>query len=357
MRWWLVLLVFVFSFAIVSAVRINEVMPNPEDDCNDCTEWIEIYNENPITLDNWTLNTTNQKLSVNYYLEDFLIITKNKTVFLQIWQVNPSKVLNWSSLSLTNSGKSIFLLNNESSLIDNVSYPDFSTKSNKSYFRVQNLSWVIGNSTPCSENIFIEPSPISSPAPEGPSNTSLPVEDEEKISLEIFCDDKLYNDDELEVEVKAKNLENKEYEIKAAIMFEDEETIVSETYNSGWKSSMYYIPFSENVRLRLKKDFRNISGDAEILVKIRERGKSAIIYETSEEIRILRTKVKVDSKLEVNNAENQSIVLVPPNQEAIVLGSKEEVVYESKNEKIKQYTVYAFCMFLIVLIGLILIKR
>jgi len=61
-----VLFVFLILFLIPlasSAVYINEIVPDPTDDCLDCTEWIELYNDGDADVDvaNWTLKDKKER--------------------------------------------------------------------------------------------------------------------------------------------------------------------------------------------------------------------------------------------------------------------------------------------------------
>ncbi len=122
---------FILLCLVSASVRVNEVMSNPEDTsiCSqaDCTEWIELYADSSTSLVNWFINTTNEKTNFSYNIDDYLIITKNKSVFIEKWSsVDESKVIEWRSMSLLNGGESIFLFDDSLELKDSVEYPDFS---------------------------------------------------------------------------------------------------------------------------------------------------------------------------------------------------------------------------------------
>ncbi len=142
-----IFLIFLSALAIyinsAQAIVINEVMPNPFDNCSDCTEWLELYSNISQDLENYTLNTGESKnLSINATIQDYLVITKNKTVFLEYWQIPPEKVLELA-IGLTNSGDSITLYQ------DNETIDSFTWSKD-----IYNSSWskqVNGTLIPCSQ--------------------------------------------------------------------------------------------------------------------------------------------------------------------------------------------------------------
>lgn len=106
--------------------------------------------------------------------------------------------------------------------------------------------------------------------------------------------------EEIEVSVSISGLKNVPYDLKISI---EKEKVLSEIYNEKeqkWQSSLYYIKnlflgssFEGNFKLRLKKEYLNFEGEAEILVRVRENGKSNY-SEYKDKIKILRPKIKKD---------------------------------------------------------------
>jgi hypothetical protein len=136
----------IFTFFLVlsvsQAVIINEIMPNPYDNCSDCTEWFEIYSPEPLNLTNWTINTGESNKTINATIQDYLVITKNKEAFLSFWNVSPDKVIE-IAIGLSNSGDTIQVYNSTKNLIDTFSWT----------IDIGNKSWsIIENGTfiPCS---------------------------------------------------------------------------------------------------------------------------------------------------------------------------------------------------------------
>ena len=108
---------FIFTISFVSSqVYINEVMPNPTDNCNDCTEWLELYSSEPNFI-GWINTGESKNLSLNTTIQDHLVITKNKTAFLSYWNVSPEKIIELA-IGLTNSGDKITLYDKYNTTID-----------------------------------------------------------------------------------------------------------------------------------------------------------------------------------------------------------------------------------------------
>jgi hypothetical protein len=145
----LVLTIFAVS-GVHASVYINEVMPNPIDNCSDCTEWLELYSNVNQNLADWKLNTGESKnLTINATIQDYLIITKNKTVFLEFWNIPSEKVIELA-IGLTNSKDSITLYNPENETID---YFNWSKDiGNSSWAHIDNGTFLACTPTPASNN-------------------------------------------------------------------------------------------------------------------------------------------------------------------------------------------------------------
>jgi len=139
---------FLFMTNSVKAyIVINEVMADPDDNCRDCTEWIELClgnNSSEFVVDaggksnNFSINGTG-----------FFVITKNKTAFMHLWKVNGTAVVEGKT-SLNNNGDCVVLYD-ETSIIDSFCYN--SSKRNISWIRCE-TGWVEAeNATPGYENV------------------------------------------------------------------------------------------------------------------------------------------------------------------------------------------------------------
>lgn len=98
---------------------------------------------------------------------------------------------------------------------------------------------------------------------------------------------------EIKIFLSVSNFKNSSYDVKVSI---EKEKTLSEIYNEKnlkWQSSHYYIKnfFSGNsfegfLKLKIKKDYLNFQGEADIVVRIRENGKNNYL-ERREKINII----------------------------------------------------------------------
>ena len=363
------LIAFLFFVSLVCAVRINEIMANPSDDCNDCTEWIEIYTDSPINVTNWIIDTNGQETNFSFYIEDFLIITGNKTSFLINWNVNESKIIEWKGIGLVNSGDNVSLFNESIDLVDFIDYPSFSSHENKTYSLLSNSSWIIcENATPGSANSCSS------------QNQDPPQDNEAKIYLEASWDEEeIKNGEEFEIEVKAYNLKDESYNLKIWIEFNENDTIISDSYdeeNDEWKSGAYYVDnfFSgegnktKKISLRIRNSYENFKVYAVLKAKLESEnyllGERITILEKEDENNNDNYEDKNEDKKENNETQKTA---TQPTGSVIRLGNrsklqeqnntKEEILYESSSEKIKKYAVYALNIVLIIIIVLLIKKK
>ena len=127
--------------------------------------------------------------------------------------------------------------------------------------------------------------------------------------------------EEIEIFVSLSNLKNAPYDLKISI--EKEKKVLSEIYdekNQKWQDSFYYLKnlfygpsFEGKFKLRMKKEFLFFEGEAEIVVKLRESGKSSYI-KTQETIRILSPNIKNEEKKEKPKTQ-EFLAEVPKNLE------------------------------------------
>lgn len=373
--WCLAVIIGIFCLMLncaAASVRVNEVMPNPEDNCsNDCTEWIEIYTSSPTNLTNWIINATNQKSNFSFYIEDFLIITKDKINFLNYWSIDSNKVIEWSGMSLLNSGEDIFLFNDSGALISSINYPDFQFHANKSYSLLPNSSWAICSSpTAGLANLCQSQSENQSQQ----NSTSPPA----AVNLSVDYDDEVKGEG-FNITVRLYNLKNMKYDIKAYITFEENDTIISQTFDGSWKSSTYYIadavegPGSETseIKMRIKDDYSKFEGDAKINVRIRESETESSIASFEGSVTIKKSEVSNGTS---SNQGTISLNLVSDNSSQNTPGITSNVIklnsetanttkdiksniYKSKVEYFKQYGIYAFAIVCVAVIFVLLKKK
>ncbi|MFA7707943.1 MAG: lamin tail domain-containing protein, partial [Candidatus Pacearchaeota archaeon] len=103
------LIILILISFVSASVIINEVELNPNDECNDCTEWIELYSDNEINLSGWEIkDASNNTFSLNFSFQGYYIIDN-------------------LSISLNNANEKLFLYNNSRLIFET---PLFSDSSN-----------------------------------------------------------------------------------------------------------------------------------------------------------------------------------------------------------------------------------
>ena len=125
----------------------------------------------------------------------------------------------------------------------------------------------------------------------------------QKPKISLSFPESFKTNEEIEVLVSISNLKNVPYDLKVSI--EKDKKVLSEIYNQKeekWQSSLYYIKnlfsgpyFDGKFKLRMKKEFLFFEGEAEIVIKVRESGKSSYV-QTREKIKILKPEIKKEEK-------------------------------------------------------------
>ncbi len=183
---------------------------------------------------------------------------------------------------------------------------------------------------------------------------------------------------EFKIKTEVFNLEDGEYDVKLWI---ETDKIISERYdekNNEWKSGIYYINNffvgpgnkSEKIKIRIEENI-NFTGEANLFFRIRDES------EISYKIKILeRSKEKSIENAETNSTINSDVKNERTNNEVVItsnviklgkiINNKTEktdnintnyVVYESKIEMIKKYSVYGFAFLCVVLCVLIIWRK
>ena len=347
-----IFLIILFSFN-ACGVRINEIMYNPNSTQGGYTnEWIEIFS-------NESLNLTiidkygNSNRTFNILIsEGYTIISKNKTKFLEFWNISATIIE--LGISLNNEFDELWLYAN-GSLADYASYnSSIGADGNGNSLQYIGGKWLEAKPTPSFEN-QIKIGAI-------PDNSS--------IYLKLRCEEKIENDKEFEVEIEAFNLKNKSYEIKVYLTFLENETVISETYNSKeekWSSSIYYslkIFYEESnktkvVKLRLNKNYAGFAGKAKIKARIRESNSNTYIAEIEKQIELLNSEKNENFDNPPEKTKNSTI---PENEtEKIIRLNKKDIktikIYKSKMQYIKDYTICGFSLFLLILLISLIAKK
>ncbi len=212
-----------------------------------------------------------------------------------------------------------------------------------------------------------------------PENNTPPIPEEAEPYIEIYWDEEdIINQEEFEIKIKAYNLEDTEYYLKVWIEFEDNDTIISDRYdeeNDEWKSGYYkvYDFFTKSgnntkkIKLKIKEKFDDFKGDAIIYAKIDN------VEEINKNIKILKKKEEEpeeENKEIINYPKEENISMqsspAPITANVIKLGQgsltektedlKEQgdILYQSKTQLIKNYAIYVFAFFCLILCCLLI---
>jgi hypothetical protein len=191
---------------------------------------------------------------------------------------------------------------------------------------------------------------------------------------------------EFEITAKLYNLQSKDYDIKVYVTFEENDTIISETYNENeWMSSTYYIDNivsgtgnkTLDVKLRIADKYSGFKGNARINARLRESISSNSVANFEDNIKILEKENSssqssnqgtVTLNLVGNSSNNNSNGGIGLTSNVINLNSpsststnttkdiKSNIVYKSKVEYFKEYGFYALGIVCIVIIFVLLRK-
>jgi hypothetical protein len=190
----------------------------------------------------------------------------------------------------------------------------------------------------------------------------------------------IINGGDFDIEVRAYNLESKNYDVKVYITFATNDTIISDTYNgSKWQSSNYYVKnlfsgpgnASKNLSLRIDRNYRHFTGNAEIGAKIQESTTESLKNLTIRTITVLE-KQETDNdtapSLSGDNGTTSSTGESPDNDTTAssvinlnapksIKSQNESQVYRSKTQYIKEYGIYGFALFCVFAIIYLIIKK
>lgn len=344
-------------------------------------EWIELYNDENenISLINWEIGDLgkNRTFSLNISAHSFGLIVDDSLNISSKIGCSAFNISNENCVELTeigdqlsNSKDSVLLFNDSFELINNFSYNI--THSGLSW-QYCSSGWIENIPTPSSQNNCTTQQNNS-------TNSTEP-----QISLDMDWDeDDIINGEEFEIEVKAFNLENEEYNLKIWIKFDDNDTCISDRYgenNEGeekWLSGKSYWIYNifegpknktESIKLRIRDDYKNVHGDDfEICLELEDVEDT----EKCESIEILEKEEESEEEETDSNEATQTTSETTPTitGEVIRLGSSEpeakienatvennNLIYESRNELIKKYSIFGFAIFCVALNVLLIFNK
>ncbi len=402
----LILLLFVFYFSVnVFAVRINEVMPHTNNSLNN--EWVELYNNEShnITITNWKIGdkSSNDTISLNISAFGFALIVDSSNINCSLLNISNVSCIGLATIGagLNDDDETAYLYDNSSNLISSFSWSN-SIKSSGNSWQYYNSMWQSCSPTPGQENICLaciqnqSCSEWSSCMNGNKTRTCIntttnctnitTIENQSCASntnaslyIELkWNDSEIINGNNFSIDIGAYNLENKTYDLKIYMTFEENETIISYTYNendSKWKSSNYYVNAvlvgggnkSTALRLKIDNDYDKWKGDSLIKAKLRVSNTIDIVAEVNKSIEILNPEenTSLDNSQQttsLDTANDNTTSLSETNLSVISLNNPKNIkslgekVYKSKTQYIKQYAIYGFALLCVVII-IYLIKR
>jgi len=346
----------ILAFHLVSGIQINEIEANPEGS-DSGNEWIELYSPHEFSVEGWKIMKND-----------------NKTQNL-IGNFSGFYVLNISTQWIINSGESIYLIDANGNIVD--SFVAFNDSSNDGRTWNQcNGEWIFTNGTKGNENncVSVEANITNNTNYNSSiTNSSIQNNSSPPISLSLNSPDSVNSNEEFEIELELRGLGDYSYDIKTFII---DEEIISESYNSEnsiWASSFYYIEnfvegpgdSDEKVRMKISSDYVDTEGKFTIYARLRRSGSSDYIEESREiEIYYSEESILNNSTESVNSTNNTlrsskltgNVVYLNPNNDDSK-DIKSGIIYRSRNQKIREYSAYAFAGFCVLIIAFLLIKK
>ena len=355
---WIILLVLIIELVFlvggVFAIRINEIELNPYDNCNDCTEWLELYSNVEINLTGWRLvDASDNSFDLNQTFNGYYVIE------------NPG-------ISLNNANEQIFLYNNTELIDETEIFSD--GDNNIKTWQYCSEGWNFTDSTKDSEN--------SCDVDNGGGNENNNENTQEpEIYLEIDWDEEeIINGDEFKIDVDVFNLKDEYYNLKIWIEFKNNDTIISDRYDDyedEWKSGKYYVDEffkgpgneSEKIKLRIREDYKHFENRAKIFFKLGGGDESYEYIEilekednSEEEIIVKKLPESGDSydeSMQSSSIDGNVIQLGTPQalEQTEDIKTQKNIVYESKTEIIRKYSIYGFAFLCVGICVLMAFKK
>lgn len=418
---WLLVLFMVlagfFAGSFVGAdIVINEIMPHTNNSLNN--EWIELYNSDSLAriLVNWTFydaltTPSSSNFSIIIPAGGYGLIVDNTINCSEITLINGNCIeLNWLGSKLNDGGDSL-LLYNSSILISNFTWTVDIKSSGKSWGLDSSGGWMNCTPTPGAENnctISTPPATCALNTSYGSwsscsngnktrtwtntstnctnitwteylacnstSSTTSENSSSSGITLDMYWnEEKIINTAEWDIELRAQNLLDKDYDAKLWLETANGTQLKAEIYDDTairWKSTTYYynefFKGSGNktgyLSLRLKSGYQDLIGKFYIYFRLRESSSESIEETISKSI-IINKESASSQTSNSSNSDNSGEVIVlgktSPNSTTIKsesIKTQDSEGYMSKSEYIKKYAPYAFSILCIALLALILIE-
>jgi len=203
--------------------------------------------------------------------------------------------------------------------------------------------------------------------------------------LDVNYPDKVNLGEEFEAEIKLIDFPEGNYDLKFDILGSGNR--IGQIYDEKWQSTYYFVEdiFENNeakIKLKIDKEFE---GEADIIIKIRDSSGTSISFGDYEievvpsetiENKLPKTNQKEttikdnEEDMEKNNSmpkgeviseqkvarlNNNEVIDVSPQN--IKNDSGNEIIFKSKNDNVKEYAIYGFAIFCVLIIILMLIEK
>ncbi len=269
MKIFFTVLILILLLPSVSAIVINEILPDPESDWNGngqnetyADEWIELFNTGQTkNLTGWKIGDKVENYTLNHIICSgcFLVLFGSET-----------------SLQLNNNDETVYFYDNNSILIDSYSYS--SSSDDLSFGRCPdgNASW--------QSNL--------NPTPGQANNCSQQQQEEKELNLDypgqVECEEEFY------IEIEASGFEDGDYDVKIDILSENDEERIGKVWNEEdekWQSTNNYIIEILEIEndegdVKLKYKIEDFEGDAILRPRIRKTGSSSYEQFDDEDIEV-----------------------------------------------------------------------
>jgi len=180
------------------------------------------------------------------------------------------------------------------------------------------------------------------------------------VNVDFDCPDEIFVDGEFECSLEVSGGDG-EYDVKVDIDGERDSVLrIWDSDEDKWKSGYYYLndivdgDDEVNVRLKVLED-----GDYEGFLKLRQGDKREFfeiyidVLKKDDEGKGGDKEIYESGKIEEEEIVLQKKDVVISLNDVVVVEEEMELVYVSKNAKIADYLIYAFALFLIFVIGIL----
>lgn len=347
----LLLVLLLSSGSFLNSLIISEMELDPSG-TDSGKEWIELYS------------------SENIDMKGYIIKNKDGDILFPDFSFSGYYVYTFSKGWLDNSDEKVFIINFKNETIFETPIKN-DGKNNDQTWQDCSGEWVFANSSKAKEN-NCEPEnlPVSNPD-KYEEDSAEKIDSEEQIELSLVLEENTFLNKEYDFFVKAKNLENLDYDLKVSILSGN--MVISEIFDPSldWRSGIYFLNnfmSSEQdkveVKLRLAQKYANLSGNFLLKAKLRESSTKKTIAETSENIKIVKIILdRTEQELEKNQASAiTGETSLNSEEEVIILGNlkpevQKKVIFSSKTERIKEYLPYALLLICLSIIVIIFKKK